>query len=134
MRRKSGGALLAALALAVAAPALLADPPAVLTLANPKVFGRLSRAAVPYTHGAHLAIEGVTCLTCHHRFEAGKNSLDPGSLVEGDPSLRCAACHATPAALEKAFHQQCISCHDAAKRKGWVTGPRTCGECHAWKR
>jgi hypothetical protein len=127
--RRGVTALLCVAALVVAAAAS-AEP--VITLANPKVFTAAGRPWVKFTHESHQALEGVSCLTCHHDFVKGKNVLDPGSLKEGDPSLRCAACHASPAGLQNAFHGLCITCHDAEKSRGHVTGPRTCGECHAW--
>ena len=122
-----------ALLLALAAP-LFADPPDVIIFKKADVFGSLSRAPVRFTHRDHASLEGVSCLTCHHDFKNGKNVLDPGRLTPGDPSTQCAACHTAPVALEKSFHQLCITCHEAEKRKGRVTGPRTCGECHAWQR
>jgi hypothetical protein len=123
----------AALFLALAVPAF-ADPPDVIILSKPGVFGSLSRSPVRFPHGSHAALEGVSCLTCHHDFKNGKNVLDPGQLTPGDPSTQCTTCHVGPWALEKGFHQLCITCHDAEKKKGRVTGPRTCGECHAWRK
>ena len=123
----------AALLLAYAAP-VFADPPDVIILSKPGVFGSLSRTPVRFTHRDHMSLEGVSCLACHHDFKNGKNVLDPGRLTPGDPSTQCAACHSGPQALQKGFHQLCITCHDAEKRKGRVTGPRTCGECHAWQK
>lgn len=123
----------AALLLAHAAP-VFADPPDVIILSKPGVFGSLSRTPVRFTHRNHMSLEGVSCLACHHDFKNGKNVLDPGRLTPGDPSTQCAACHSGPQALQKGFHQLCITCHDAEKRKGRVTGPRTCGECHAWQK
>jgi hypothetical protein len=126
-------ALLACVLLA-AIPVVCADPPAMITISETAVFTSPDRGPVRFTHGDHMALEGVTCLTCHHRFEDGKNVLDPATLEEDSSAARCATCHTTPARLQKAFHATCISCHDAEKRAGRVTGPRTCGECHPWKR
>jgi hypothetical protein len=132
----------AALLLAFAAP-VFADPPDVIVLKKPQVFGSLSRSPVRFTHGDHTALDGVSCLTCHHDFQKGKkmplgtvaaNVLDPGRLIPGDPSTQCATCHVGARDLQKRFHQLCITCHDAEKKKGRVTGPRTCGECHAWQK
>ena len=121
----------AALALIVIAPAF-ADPPATITISETKVFGTLQRAAVEFTHGYHA--HGMDCLTCHHDFKDGKNILDPGRLTPGDPAARCATCHTSRAALEQAFHGQCITCHDKLKKPAGRPGaPRLCGECHAWK-
>jgi hypothetical protein len=124
------GTLCALLALAVAAPRLLPAQQAIITIANPKVFGDLSRPPVRFTHADHMAIEGVSCLTCHHVFVKGKNVLEAKDIKAGDPALSCASCHAGPADLEKSFHLLCITCHDTAKRQGKVTGPRECGLCH----
>ncbi len=121
----------AALAL-IATAAAFADPPAVMMLSKTAVFGTLRRAPVEFTHEYHAG--GMSCLTCHHEFTNGKNVLDPGRLTAGDPSIQCSACHTTPAALERAFHAQCITCHDQLARKGQRGAPRLCGECHAWKR
>ena len=134
MRARLAWILCAALAYLAAAPVLLAAEPEIVTIDNAGVFGSLSRTAVPFTHKGHMSIDGVSCLTCHHVFVKGKNVLDPKDLKEGDSSLRCASCHKKPADLERVFHLQCISCHDAAKRQGKVTGPRACGECHTWGR
>ena len=53
------------------------------------------------------------------------------TLQAGDPSLRCATCHAKPLALAKSYHLLCVGCHDTARNAVRVTGPRACGECHA---
>jgi hypothetical protein len=134
MSGKLAAALMAATVLALGAPhGVFADPPAAMKLSDPAVFVHPSRPAVRFTHADHAALQGVTCLTCHHVFEKGKNILDPSTIaVDADPSLACALCHISPQALQKAFHLGCITCHDTEKRKGGVTGPRTCGECHAW--
>jgi hypothetical protein len=131
MSARVTGALCAVLLLAAAAPVRAPAQPEIITITDPGVFTRASRPAVRFTHADHMGIEGVSCLTCHHVFVKGKNVLDPNDIKEGDPRLACAACHGTPAALQRSFHLLCISCHNAAKRKGQVTGPRECGECHA---
>jgi hypothetical protein len=118
--------------LLVAAAVTAGAQDASVTLSDPAVFTTMSRPAVPFTHADHAALDGVSCLTCHHVYEKGKNVLDPGTLTAGDPSLRCATCHKTPADLQRVFHLQCITCHDAQKREGKITGPRQCGECHLW--
>jgi hypothetical protein len=125
-------AVLVGIAMLMMAGGAIAAQDATFTLADPAVFGTLSRPGVHFTHADHQNLDGVTCLTCHHVFVKGKNVLDPSTLKQGDPSLRCATCHTKPADLERVFHLQCITCHDAQKRQGKVTGPRECGECHAW--
>jgi hypothetical protein len=128
--RRATLAVLAAALLSVA-PALLGAQPKFITITDPSVFTNPSRAAVEFTHEYHTMIPGKNCLTCHHVYKGGKNVLDPSTLVEGNAALRCASCHATPAALQKAFHLQCITCHDAERRKGNLKAPWECGECHA---
>jgi hypothetical protein len=123
MSRARLALLFLAAVLLAAAPLALAAQDAIMKLANPKVFGSPSRPPVRFTHAGHQWLEGVTCLSCHHSSEGGE-----------DPVLAaCASCHTTPRALQAAFHLSCITCHDAEKRKGRITGPRTCGECHAGK-
>jgi hypothetical protein len=105
-----------------------------MNLDDSAVFRHGTRAPVEFTHVAHMALGD--CTECHHRYEGRppQNVLDLGELSEGNPAIRCASCHRTPAALQKAFHQQCIDCHDRLSREAKPTGPRLCGECHAWKR
>jgi hypothetical protein len=133
MKRRIGLFCAAAVLLASSAP-LFADPPDIIILARPKVFGSLSRPPVRFTHGHHLSAKGVDCLTCHHVYKDGKNILDPATLTTDNPSIQCETCHGKPASLQKAFHDQCITCHDLEKKQGRATGPRACGECHAWSR
>lgn len=134
MTRRFARACAAAAVLLACAATVHADLPDVIVLSKPGVFGSPSRAPVRFTHLDHMSLENVDCLTCHHEYTDGKNVLDPGRLTPGDPSAQCSACHARPRALEAAFHTLCMTCHDAEKRKGRVTGPRTCGECHAWRK
>jgi len=121
-----------AIALISTAPAF-ADPPAVMLLSETGVFGTLRRAPVEFTHQYHAS--GMSCLTCHHDFRDGKNVLETARLVPGDPAARCATCHSTPAALQQAFHGECITCHDKLKKPAGRPGaPRLCGDCHTWER
>jgi hypothetical protein len=123
--------LLCALLVSAAAPAVLSAQQAEMSLSNPKVFVSMNRGPVRFTHKYHMALDGGNCLVCHHRFVRGKNALGIKDLKEGDPSLRCSCCHAKPAQLQRVFHLQCISCHEASSRNGAVNPPRACGECHA---
>jgi hypothetical protein len=123
----------AAFLLALSSP-LFADPPDVIILAKPKVFGSLSRAPVRFTHGHHMGPGGADCLTCHHVYKNGKNVLDPATLTPDNAAVQCETCHVKPVSLQRAFHDQCITCHDTEKKQGRATGPRACGECHAWSR
>ena len=134
MKRGYLAALGAALLVATLGAARAAAQDAGETIADTAVFGTLTRTPVRFTHAEHQALNGVTCLTCHHVFRNGKNVLDPSTLKAGDPSLRCATCHATPKDLLAAYHKLCVACHDTAITRWGATGPRTCGECHPWQR
>ena len=70
----------------------------------------------------------ATCAGCHH-------TVDQTGVIQ---LWKCASCHRNSGnpenpknadfdALwsERAFHDQCIGCHQASKK-----GPITCGECH----
>ncbi len=130
MSRRTAMLVTAALLLC-AAPALLSAQQAEWKIAHPEVFGKLQRGPVRFTHAYHEALDDGNCLVCHHRYENGKNVLDPKDLKEGDPSLACASCHAKPGDLQRVFHLQCISCHEATSRSGAAYPPRACDECHA---
>ena len=123
-----------ALLLCALAPAILSAQQAEMNLSNPKVFVNMNRGPVRFTHKYHMALDNGNCLVCHHRFVKGKNVLaveDVRNIKEGDTSLQCATCHARPGDLQRVFHLQCISCHEASSRNGAVNPPRACGECHA---
>ena len=104
----------------------------VMKISHVDIFGSLSRAAVRFPHAAHMSVAKEGCLSCHHDMKDGENVLDLSTLVPGSPAASCASCHAAPRELIKSFHLLCIGCHDTAKTELRVTGPRTCGECHAW--
>jgi len=123
--------LLCALLLGAAAPAVLSAQQAEMSLSDPKVFPRSTRGPVRFTHRYHMALDKGNCLICHHRYQDGKNVLDIRDLKDGDPSLACASCHARPGELQRVFHLQCITCHEASSRNGARNPPRACGECHA---
>lgn len=90
-------------------------------------FAKLERPQVPFEHDLHNEkAELEDCVVCHHSMnDDGTQSMEESS--EGEP---CASCHAvertdegTP--LMRAYHKQCITCHE---EKG--KGPVACGECH----
>lgn len=88
------------------------------------------RSPVDFSHDLHMAI--LDCLACHHSFEDGVNILDEDELVEGNPAIRCAACHNDQADLprQKAYHRQCLGCHIDTRKAGQASGPEMCGACH----
>lgn len=81
-------------------------------------------------HDNHM--DGFDCLTCHHRYENGENVLDEFELEEGNPDISCSACHHAGAqiGLRKAYHDQCIGCHNRYNDKEGSALPVYCGECH----
>lgn len=81
-------------------------------------------------HDPHM--ESQDCKACHHRYEDNENVLEESELEEGNPDIRCASCHndSSKTDLQKAFHHQCMGCHDKLSQKGQKTGPSLCGECH----
>ena len=66
------------------------------------------------------------CADCHALKRADK-SLADGAPAENFPA--CASCHFTMPARMEAFHQNCIACHDQAK-KGPGSGADKCNQCH----
>jgi hypothetical protein len=88
------------------------------------------RAAPDFSHDLHMAV--LDCLACHHAYEDGLNVLDEDELVEGNPAIRCGACHNDQADLKRqeAYHRQCIGCHIDTRKAGQASGPEMCGACH----
>jgi hypothetical protein len=88
------------------------------------------RPSVVFTHELHMEL--LECLACHHAYEDGVNVLDEDELVEGNPAIRCAACHNDQADLERqeAYHRQCIGCHIETRKADAASGPEMCGACH----
>ena len=84
------------------------------------------RLPVPFVHDAHNEQAKIEdCAVCHHdATKEGKMTMESSS--EGIP---CVDCHALDAQdgtpLQRAFHRQCISCHQTANK-----GPTACGGCH----
>lgn len=101
-----------------------------IVIDNPHGYARDQRAAVTFSHEAHMDL--FACLDCHHDYDKGKNILDEDELEEGNPAIRCGSCHdldSTPD-LRHAYHFQCMGCHRQARISGQATGPELCGECH----
>lgn len=126
MRRKTL-ATVVLIGLAAMPPVRLSAQPEIITITGASAFGPLTRPPVAFPHRVHTRLEGVSCASCHHRYEEGPPAIPPRGARFG-----CAACHAGKKTIRDAYHRLCIECHDAAKRRGGVTGPRICGDCHAW--
>jgi hypothetical protein len=122
--------IIAFLILVAAAPVYLLAQSDIMTINNIEVFKKKSRPPVAFTHANHMTFDGVNCTDCHHLYDGGKNVLDPSELTEGNPMIKCSNCHTEKADLEKAYHRQCIQCHDKAVKQGKKNSPRMCGECH----
>jgi hypothetical protein len=97
-----------------------------MTVIAPEALGTLTRPAATFVHDQHNEKAGVEdCVICHHGGSDGVQ--DTTSSTEG---TACADCHAVQpvkgaTGLSKAYHQQCISCHEQNGK-----GPVACGQCH----
>jgi hypothetical protein len=86
---------------------------------------------VGFPHEQHIVL--YDCLECHHVYDDQRNNiLDPGALYEDNPDIRCIACHKSDAAIDpmRAFHRQCIGCHNQESAANRPSGPNMCSECH----
>ncbi len=71
---------------------------------------RLERPAVTFPHEKHAEL--MECSRCHHDYDAyGVN--------KGSEGRACIECHgnggANPVPLQRAYHEQCLSCHERVK-------------------
>jgi len=117
----------------IALPFYLLAQSEIISINNMAIFKSKNRTPVKFTHMNHMSLEGVSCTNCHHRFEKGKNILQLDELTDKNKSILCSNCHMGKSNLIKAYHHQCIGCHNT-KIKGKATGPRMCGECHVLKK
>lgn len=123
--------MLAALAAVALAAAPLWLPPAMSQDDMKEIlapaFEKHSRAAAVFVHDEHNEKAKLEdCAVCHHgKDEAtGKQSLENTS--EGEACSECHAVNASPGTpLMRAYHQQCIGCHQTSSK-----GPTHCGGCH----
>lgn len=92
------------------------------------------RTAVTFSHDLHMGL--YECLDCHHDYKDSINVLDEDNLEEGNPDIRCSACHnpQTDLGRQKAYHRQCIGCHIDTRKAGNASGPEMCGACHRLER
>jgi hypothetical protein len=105
--------------------------PEKILIDNTNSFQGKQRTAVGFKHGLHM--ESIECLSCHHRYENGKNTLDESELEDEDAkNVKCVSCHnqKSKTNLKKAFHHQCMGCHMNLRKQGRITGPELCGQCH----
>jgi len=83
------------------------------------------RPAVTFPHEKHAGL--MECSRCHHDYDAyGVN--------RGSEGRRCAECHgdgsANPIPLQRAYHEQCLSCHERLNARQGRALPVLCGQCH----
>ena len=132
IRKRIGGVVLGAFAAlatcilsgcsdyAVEQPVRGAD---IILIDSMSAFGQLDRAPVAFPHDRHtaaLAEQGQDCETCHHRMESGYLSQNYLRLASLDKN-----------GVMQIYHDNCIACHDTTAAAGRISGPVTCGECHA---
>lgn len=106
------------------------DVPDGFKIDNTKVFGKLTKATVEFSHKKHSDDYKVKCDQCHHVYKDKKQVWK-----EGDKVQHCAECHKAPKqnegemlSLYNAYHKNCRDCHKEAKK-----GPQKCDECHPKK-
>jgi c(7)-type cytochrome triheme protein len=111
--------------------ALFSQPEEIL-IENQILGHRNSRSGVFFPHELHM--DSLDCLTCHHVFENGENTLEEDE-IDDDGSASCRNCHDSSTAinLEMAYHRQCISCHRDLNRNLDNDLPITCKDCHPKK-
>jgi c(7)-type cytochrome triheme protein len=120
-------AILAVIALSLSPFALAQDEEMLLNTGDAM---KTQRTAVVFPHDLHMGL--YECLDCHHDYKEGVNVLDEDTLEEGNPDIRCAACHNDQADVDrqKAYHRQCMGCHIDTRKAGDASGPELCGACH----
>lgn len=86
----------------------------------------VQRPGVSFPHEKHAQL--VECTRCHHDYDAyGVN--------KGSEGQKCADCHGNPSVtnpvpLQRAFHDQCLSCHERLHAREGRNLPVMCGQCH----
>ncbi|MBW2078138.1 MAG: cytochrome c3 family protein [Deltaproteobacteria bacterium] len=96
-----------------------------LMVLNHQQIGPHQRPLVRFSHARHL--EAIDCSRCHH-------DNDQYGANMGGEGQACSECHgmnkANPVPLTRAFHLQCKGCHLDLIRKGGISAPVMCGQCH----
>lgn len=122
--------MLAALAAVALAAAPLWLPPAMSQEDMKEVlapaFEKHTRPAAMFAHDEHNEKAKLDdCAACHHgKDKDGRQTLEETS--EGEPCSDCHAVSASPGTpLMRAYHRQCIGCHQTSS-----AGPTHCGGCH----
>lgn len=89
------------------------------------------RNPVKLSHKRHCEEYKITCVQCHHVYEAGKNVWKEGDFVN-----KCASCHDPIKEqegilkLQSAFHNNCRTCHREISQEGEEAPYKKCTGCH----
>jgi len=96
----------------------------VIFLSLSDLFKDVERPPVKFYHQTHAeALKEKGCGACH---PADKD----GILDYAYPKLRD---EKSKEFLMRAYHDECIGCHNKSADEGKESGPVTCGECHIWE-
>ncbi|MBU1170514.1 MAG: hypothetical protein KKD44_13205 [Proteobacteria bacterium] len=82
-------------------------------------------------HQRHNDALNKSCESCHHVYD----TLNKKTVYEKGKEGSCSYCHpekenGKDMSLEKASHQQCVTCHETRKESGKTAGPVRCEGCH----
>ena len=93
--------------------------------------GYKQRFPVAFPHDMHR--KSYDCEVCHHEYDAEKNNvIDPMELYSGNEDIMCASCHTSETTIDtrRAYHRQCLRCHDYEVMMNHASAPTMCNECH----
>ncbi len=96
-----------------------------------KGYAQDKKGPVKFSHGRHFKEYNVECAQCHHQYENGKNVWKPGDIVK-----KCVVCHnqieeqGGILKLDRAYHDNCRSCHSEVSKEGKEAPYRKCSSCH----
>lgn len=76
------------------------------------------KAAVPFPHKRHQAIDSITCNACHDLFPKALGSIAD---LKADGVL----------GRKQVMKALCISCHKETAGAGKTSGPTSCRACHS---
>lgn len=89
------------------------------------------RFPVAFPHDMHT--ESYDCETCHHEYDDEKNNvIDISELYSGNEDIMCDSCHTSETTIDtrRAYHRQCLRCHDKEVTVNQAAAPTMCNECH----
>ncbi|MBC2717606.1 MAG: cytochrome c3 family protein [Desulfobacteraceae bacterium] len=89
------------------------------------------RLPVAFPHDMHMA--NFDCEACHHKYDDKMNNvIDTMELYSGNPDIMCASCHTSETTLHtrRAYHRQCVGCHNEQIIMNQASAPTMCNECH----